>query len=67
LIWKAINALNDALQKYPGTVLLVTHDLDLIDEVATRGHSRSFDVGCSGNSAVRNNQYTSGPARQVRN
>jgi ATPase subunit of ABC transporter with duplicated ATPase domains len=33
---EAINALNIALQKYPGTVLLVTHDHDLIDEVATR-------------------------------
>ena len=33
---EAINALNLALQKYEGTVLLVTHDQDLIDEVATR-------------------------------
>src|SRR6202522_1791659 len=33
---EAINALNLALQKYEGTVLLVTHDLDLINEVATR-------------------------------
>ncbi len=33
---ESINALNLALQKYEGTVLLVTHDLDLIDEVATR-------------------------------
>jgi ATPase subunit of ABC transporter with duplicated ATPase domains len=33
---EAINALNQALQKYEGTVLLVTHDQDLIDEVATR-------------------------------
>ena len=33
---ESINALNIALQKYPGTVLLVTHDHDLIDEVATR-------------------------------
>ena len=33
---EAINALNIALQKYAGTVLLVTHDHDLIDEVATR-------------------------------
>jgi ATPase subunit of ABC transporter with duplicated ATPase domains len=33
---EAINALNIALQKYEGTVLLVTHDYDLIDEVATR-------------------------------
>ena len=33
---ESINALNVALQKYEGTVLLVTHDHDLIDEVATR-------------------------------
>src|ERR1700722_13712602 len=33
---EAINALNFALQKYLGTVLLVTHDYDVIDEVATR-------------------------------
>jgi ATPase subunit of ABC transporter with duplicated ATPase domains len=33
---ESINALNIALQKYQGTVLLVTHDHDLIEEVATR-------------------------------
>jgi ATPase subunit of ABC transporter with duplicated ATPase domains len=33
---ESINALNIALQKYEGTVLLVSHDHDLIDEVATR-------------------------------
>jgi ATPase subunit of ABC transporter with duplicated ATPase domains len=33
---ESINALNIALQRYEGTVLLVTHDEDLIDEVATR-------------------------------
>ena len=33
---ESINALNIALQKYQGTVFLVTHDHDLIDEVATR-------------------------------
>ena len=33
---ESINALNIALQKYEGTVLLVTHDHDLIEEVATR-------------------------------
>jgi ATPase subunit of ABC transporter with duplicated ATPase domains len=33
---ESINALNIALQKFEGTVLLVTHDHDLIDEVATR-------------------------------
>jgi ATPase subunit of ABC transporter with duplicated ATPase domains len=33
---ESINALNIALQRYQGTALLVTHDHDLIDEVATR-------------------------------
>ncbi len=33
---EAINALNTALQRYEGTVLLVTHDRDLIDDVGTR-------------------------------
>jgi ATPase subunit of ABC transporter with duplicated ATPase domains len=33
---EAINALNVALQKFEGTILLVTHDQDLIEEVATR-------------------------------
>src|SRR5271168_5244923 len=33
---ESINALNIALQKYDGTVLLVTHDHDVVDKVATR-------------------------------
>ena len=33
---ESINALNIALQRNQGTVFLVTHDHDLIDEVATR-------------------------------
>jgi ATPase subunit of ABC transporter with duplicated ATPase domains len=33
---ESINALNIALQRFHGTVFLVTHDHDLIDEVATR-------------------------------
>src|SRR5437763_4500377 len=33
---ESINALNISLQRYQGTVLLVSHDHDLIDEVATR-------------------------------
>ena len=33
---ESINALNVALQKYEGTVLLVTHDEDLMEEVGTR-------------------------------
>ncbi|HTP44624.1 MAG TPA: ATP-binding cassette domain-containing protein [Candidatus Acidoferrum sp.] len=45
---ESINALNIALQKYLGTVLFVTHDHDVIDEVATRiwhfegGHIEDF-------------------------
>jgi ATPase subunit of ABC transporter with duplicated ATPase domains len=46
---ESINALNIALQKYEGTVLFVTHDHDVIDEVATRiwhfesgGHIEDF-------------------------
>src|SRR5271163_2657275 len=45
---ESINALNISLQKYEGTVLLVTHDEDVIDEVATRiwhfsaGHIEDF-------------------------
>jgi ATPase subunit of ABC transporter with duplicated ATPase domains len=42
---EAINALNFALQKYDGTVLLVTHDHDLVDEVATRiWHFENYEV-----------------------
>ncbi len=33
---ESINALNIALQKYEGTLFLVTHDHDLLEEVATR-------------------------------
>jgi ATPase subunit of ABC transporter with duplicated ATPase domains len=33
---ESINALNIALQRYDGTVFLVTHDHDVIDEVASR-------------------------------
>jgi len=33
---ESINALNIALQKYDGTLLLVTHDEDVLDEVASR-------------------------------
>lgn len=40
---ESINALNIALQKYDGTVLLVTHDHDVVEEVATR--IWSFDSG----------------------
>jgi ATPase subunit of ABC transporter with duplicated ATPase domains len=44
---ESINALNIALQKYEGTILLVTHDQDLIEEVGTRvwhlDHGRIHD------------------------
>jgi ATPase subunit of ABC transporter with duplicated ATPase domains len=33
---EAINALNVALQRFEGTILLVTHDQDLMEEVGTR-------------------------------
>ena len=33
---ESINALNIALQRFEGTVLLVTHDQDLMEEVGTR-------------------------------
>ncbi len=33
---ESINALNQAIQKYDGTVFLVTHDQDLIEEAGTR-------------------------------
>jgi ATPase subunit of ABC transporter with duplicated ATPase domains len=44
---ESINALNVALQKYEGTIFLVTHDEDLLEEVGTRvwhvDHSRIVD------------------------
>jgi ATPase subunit of ABC transporter with duplicated ATPase domains len=40
---ESINALNVALQKFDGTVLLVTHDQDLMEEVGT--HVWRFDAG----------------------
>ncbi len=47
---ESINALNIALQKYDGTVLLVTHDHDLVEEVATR--IWNFDTSRSRTSRV---------------
>ena len=44
---ESINALNVALQKFEGTVFLVTHDQDLLEEVGTRvwqcGRGRVID------------------------
>mgnify|MGYP003347852686 CR=1 FL=1 len=46
---ESINALNVALQKFEGTVLLVTHDQDLMEEVGTQvwsfGPSTSLRAG----------------------
>ena len=47
---ESINALNVALQKYEGTVFLVTHDQDLMEEVGTRVWH--FD-GSSGRNGAR--------------
>ncbi|MFN8582480.1 MAG: ATP-binding cassette domain-containing protein [Gemmatimonadaceae bacterium] len=45
---ESINALNIALQKYEGTIFLVTHDEDLLEEVGTRvwqvGGGRIVDI-----------------------
>jgi ATPase subunit of ABC transporter with duplicated ATPase domains len=46
---ESINALNQAIQKYEGTVFLVTHDQDLIEEAGTRiwhfeGGPRDFRI-----------------------
>ena len=43
---ESINALNIALQKFDGTIFLVTHDQDLIEEVGTR--IWNFDHAASG-------------------
>ena len=40
---ESINALNIALQKFDGTILLVTHDQDLLEEVGTNLAIRRFD------------------------
>jgi len=44
---ESINAVNVALQKYEGTIILVTHDEDLLEEVGTRvwqvDHGRIID------------------------
>ena len=49
---ESINALNIALQKFEGTVLLVTHDEDLIDEVATRVWHFGADGASGGKSGT---------------
>ncbi len=54
---ESINALNIALQKFDGTVLLVTHDEDLVDEVANRVWH--FDGGAIGDFAGSYEEYSS--------
>ncbi len=58
---EAINALNIALQKFDGTVLLVTHDEDLVDEVATR--IWNFDHGRIEDFAGTYEEYTMAAAK----
>ena len=58
---ESINALNIALQKFDGTVLLVTHDEDLVDEVATR--IWHFEHGKVEDFLGAYEEYTSGVAR----
>jgi ATPase subunit of ABC transporter with duplicated ATPase domains len=58
---EAINALNFALQKYDGTVLLVTHDEDLVDEVASRVWH--FDHGQVEDFAGKYEEYTAGATK----
>jgi ATPase subunit of ABC transporter with duplicated ATPase domains len=57
---ESINALNVALQKYEGTIFLVTHDQDLLEEVGTRvwqfDHGRIVDFKGS------YEEHTSSPA-----
>jgi ATPase subunit of ABC transporter with duplicated ATPase domains len=58
---ESINALNFALQKFDGTVLLVTHDEDLVDEVASRVWH--FDHGKIEDFAGKYEEYTSGATK----
>ena len=58
---EAINALNFSLQKFEGTVLLVTHDEDLVDEVASRVWH--FDGGKVQDFAGKYADFTVGAAK----
>jgi len=58
---ESINALNIALQKFDGTVLLVTHDEDLVEEVATRVWH--FDAGEIENFAGTYEEFSAGVAK----
>ena len=58
---ESINALNIALQKFEGTVLLVTHDEDLVEEVATR--IWHFDAGNIENFAGTYEEFSAGAVK----
>lgn len=58
---ESINALNIALQKFEGTVLLVTHDEDLVEEVATR--IWHFDAGRIEDFAGSYEEFSAGVAK----
>jgi len=52
---ESINALNIALQKFEGTIFLVTHDQDLIEEVGTR--IWRFEAPAAAGGPVRINDF----------
>jgi ATPase subunit of ABC transporter with duplicated ATPase domains len=57
---ESINALNVALQKFEGTIFLVTHDQDLLEEVGTRVWQ--FDQGRIADFKGSYEEYTGSPA-----
>ena len=75
---ESINALNVALQKFEGTVLLVTHDQDLMEEVGTRvwhfdhgahrrlqGHLRGVHVTTLAVKSARQTEIASAVSHEV--
>jgi ATPase subunit of ABC transporter with duplicated ATPase domains len=57
---ESINALNVALQKFEGTIFLVTHDQDLLEEVGTRVWQ--FEQGRIADFKGSYEEYTASPA-----
>jgi ATPase subunit of ABC transporter with duplicated ATPase domains len=57
---ESINALNVALQKFEGTIFLVTHDQDLLEEVGTRVWQ--FEQGRIADFKGSYEEYTGSPA-----
>ena len=68
---ESINAPNIAFQKYDGTVLLVTHDHDLIDEFATRiwhfdhGSIEAFEGPTRNTSATPSRRLLNYPSARI--